>query len=655
MDLLVFSNLIAPTITGLFFLLYFIYFIFAIPSRAISYKFFIIFLICFSIFLFGRPLQLVLGPHPLPLIIVNIRVFILCSIISPVIILASNIFKKKNTNIKQMEILIICICILLGITYCIFNTLGTKASYTLFEFAQITAYDNLTPSLLPPYYGREVTIGVQIVTGIVLFLFSFFTLIKLKLETPLKDFIKNKIFLINSGILIFTLSFIIGSIAKQWWIYYASSIMSALLFGGSVLLDIKEVYHYYEKLIPFIKEDIIHNVPFSEFSKRKLTEMLKCLGKKSNLDTFIIVKIKETSLEFTDNLKKIDEMTEVIKKFLNYIFSDEEYLLLPLSNNKIGIIIRLINHAGEKIYILDLLEDIKEEIHKKIRSVITIGIGRSYARIEDLRVSYYEALNAQGYAEQFSKSSIIHVENINDSASVNIAVGVQRMLSTDQYINKYPVREKEELLSLMKVGDVQNSKEALDRFLCKFSLFIEENPEILKVRLYELVGSLIDSAILSGGDEEKLNELVNKYFHDINYIKDIQVVEKWLSKVVLEIVGIVAAVYERRSKVLVEHAKKYIEENYRKQLSYKEVAKEIYISPSYFLNLFKQETGKTFVDYLTHLRINKAKKLLLSTELNITEIAFETGFNNSNYFSSIFKKITGSTAKEYRKNIEKNR
>lgn len=636
---LIFSNLVVPLIAGLFFLLYFIYFIIANPSKAASYKFFIIFLIGFSIFLFGRPLQLILGPHPIPLIIVNIRVFILCSIISPVIMLAANIFKKKKKKIRYKEILIICICILLGLTYVIFNTLGTKESYKLFEFANITAYDNLTPSSLPPYYGREVTIGVQVITGILLFIFSFFKLSKLKLETSFKDFIKNKIFLINTGILVFALSFIIGSLARQWWIYYVTSIVSALLFGGSVLIDIKEVYNYYEKLIPYIKEDIINNVAFSEFSKKKLTEMLHGLGKKSNLDTFIIIKIKENNLKLSYDIEKIDEILVIIKKHFNNLFSDENYILLPLSNDKIGIVLRLFKDSGNKqIYILEVLEDIKEEINKKLKCFVTIGIGRSYKKIEDLRISYHEALNAQEYADQLENSGIIHVENITEF---------------DQHTSKYPVREKERLISLIKLGDVENSKKSLDEFLLKFKNFIDEKPEILKVRLYELVGSLIDSAILGGGDEERLNELIIKYFNDINLINDIQVVEKWLKKVVIEIVDTVIKVYERRSKILVENAKKYIEENYKLQLSYKDVAKAIFISPSYFLNLFKQETGLTFVDYLTNVRIDKAKELLRSSELNINQIAFEIGFNNSNYFSSIFKKIVGFPAKEYRR--EKNK
>ncbi|MBN2442404.1 MAG: helix-turn-helix domain-containing protein [Spirochaetales bacterium] len=633
---LVFSNVLTPLIAGLFFLLYFFYFVLTNPSKAPSYKFFILFLIGFSFFLFGRPLQLLLGPHPLPLIIVNIRLFFLCSFISPVIMLAANIFKPKSGQKKIKEVLIIVICIFLGITYCIFNTLGTDSSYKVFEYGNLTAYDNLTPSFLPPYYGREVTIGVQFITGMFLFIFSFFKLLKLKLETPLTEFIKHKIFLINSGILVFALTFIIGSLLKQWWIFYTSPIISALLFGGGVLADIKEIYNYNERLIPFVKEDIIHNVTFSEFSKKKLIEMLHCLGKKSDPDTFIIIKIKETRQKLSANLKKIDEILILCKKLLYNSLDNEQFLLLPLSKDKIGIILCLLQDSSRQIYILEVLEEIKEAIDKNIGCIVTIGIGRSYQNLEDLRISYYEALKAQEYAEQFNTSGIIHVENINES---------------DKHINTYPVKEKERLLSLIKVGDVENSKLALNEYLSKFTLFINEKPEILKVRLYELVGSLIDSAILGGGDEEKLNSLIQKYFHDINIMKDVELVQKWLTEVVMEIVRIVAAVHKKRSRILVNKAKEFIELHYAQSISYKDAAKEIFISPSYFLSLFKQETGLTFVDYLTRVRINKAREFLLTTELNITEIALKTGFNNANYFSSIFKKIVGTSAKEYRKSI----
>jgi two-component system response regulator YesN len=185
----------------------------------------------------------------------------------------------------------------------------------------------------------------------------------------------------------------------------------------------------------------------------------------------------------------------------------------------------------------------------------------------------------------------------------------------------------------------------------KFTRFIAEKPDALTLRLYELLGSMIDAAILGGGDEAKLNELVGNCFDDIGHVKDAQTAERWLSQIVVETANLVAHVYEKRSKSLIRNAIRYIDENYGQPLSYKDVAKEVFISPSYFLSLFKQETGLTFVDHLTAVRIDKAKELLASSEKSIAEVAYEVGFNNPNYFSSIFKKLTGSTAKEFRAGI----
>ncbi|MFA6504714.1 MAG: helix-turn-helix domain-containing protein [Treponemataceae bacterium] len=630
----VFSNLIIPLITGLFCLFYFAYFILAHPSRAVSFRLFVVFLIGFSIFLFGRPLQLLIGPYPLPLIIVNIRVFILCSVLAPDIILTALTFNKRIT--KREGLAVIAACLPLGIGYVVFNTLGTEASYKLFEIAGLVAYDNLTPSMRAPFYGREVTIGVQAVTGLILFLFSLIRSVQLRREGRPKALLGDKEFLINAGILIFALSFILGSLAKQWWIYYVSSIATALLVGGSVLIDIKEVHNYYEKLVPFIKEEIIHNVAFSELSKTKLMEMLRCLGKRTDLNTFAVIKAKGLDGDMRDDFTKLEEIVRVIGRRLENVSSDENFLVLPISDTTVGIVLRLPREqpTGGPAYILGALDDIREEIQKTCRRELAIGIGRSYDRIEELRVSYQEAMNALEYAEQLEGCGIVHAENISEG---------------DRKTRNYPVREKEKLLSLIRSGDVENSLAALNTFFVKFKRYIDGEPEILSIRLSELVCSFIDSAILGGGNEKTLNEFIGKYTGEIAHIVDPEIAERWLAKIVTETAGIVVRVYEKRSKVMIDNAKKYIDTNFRSQLSYREVAREIFISPSYFLSLFKKETGTTFVDYLTSVRVEEAKRLLLTTDLGITQIAYDLGFNNSNYFSNIFRKAVGISATEFRK------
>lgn len=630
-----FSNIIAPLIAGLFFLLYFVYFIIANPSRVSSYWYFIVFLVCMSIFSLGRPLQLILGPHPAPLIVVNVRVFLLCAVIAPVIILGSDLFNQRRKS--GLEISVVSVGVLLGLTYVLFNTLGTKSSKVLFQFAGMTAYDNLTPERNPPFYGREVTIAVQVVTGALMFFSSSIKLTRLKFGSSFRELMKNKYFLFNGGVSIFAVAFIVGSLTKKWEIYYTVSILSATLFGWSVLIDVREVYCKYEKLLPFIKEDIIDNVAFSSFSKTKLTDMLSCLGKVCP-NTIVMIKIVGDGAEPLKELSLMDEAIEIATTHLARVFDEDAYLPLPLTKGRIGIALRL--PAGKepngKTAMWDILEKIQKEIDRDLARSVVIGIGRSYERVEDLRKSYHEALNAQEYAEHFGNADIVHVDTISEQ---------------DPRINAYPVKEKEKLLSLIKMGDPGGSRRAFSDFMEKFTRFIAEKPDALTLRLYELLGSMIDAAILGGGDEAKLNELVGNCFDDIGHVKDAQTAERWLSQIVVETTNLVAHVYEKRSKSLIRNAIRYIDENYGQPLSYKDVAKEVFISPSYFLSLFKQETGLTFVDHLTAVRIDKAKELLASSEKSIAEVAYEVGFNNPNYFSSIFKKLTGSTAKEFRAGI----
>lgn len=95
-------------------------------------------------------------------------------------------------------------------------------------------------------------------------------------------------------------------------------------------------------------------------------------------------------------------------------------------------------------------------------------------------------------------------------------------------------------------------------------------------------------------------------------------------------------------------AQKFIEENYKKDLSLESVADQIGISPFYLSRLLKQELGQTFIGYLTQVRMQEAIKLASITRLSIKEIAERTGYSNSTYFCRVFKKFTGQTIGGYR-------
>lgn len=92
-----------------------------------------------------------------------------------------------------------------------------------------------------------------------------------------------------------------------------------------------------------------------------------------------------------------------------------------------------------------------------------------------------------------------------------------------------------------------------------------------------------------------------------------------------------------------------LESDYTRQWKLVELAKFAFMSESNLLLVFKEATGRSPIDYLIRIRIQKAMELLYGTHLNVTEISEKVGFKDSNYFSRCFKKFTGTTPREYRR------
>ena len=99
-------------------------------------------------------------------------------------------------------------------------------------------------------------------------------------------------------------------------------------------------------------------------------------------------------------------------------------------------------------------------------------------------------------------------------------------------------------------------------------------------------------------------------------------------------------------------ATKYIYKNFQKPLTLEEVSALASLSPTYFSKKFKQITGMGFKEYLNYVRLKHAQAALLTTNNTITDIALEYGFNDSNYFKDLFKKVYGKSPREFRKNPE---
>ena len=108
---------------------------------------------------------------------------------------------------------------------------------------------------------------------------------------------------------------------------------------------------------------------------------------------------------------------------------------------------------------------------------------------------------------------------------------------------------------------------------------------------------------------------------------------------------------ENRSSMnvrLINKACNYIIENFHKSISLDEVAQTVHLSPYYFSRIFKAEKGCNFVEFLTKVRIDKAKLMLRNPEQTVVRVAAEAGYQDASYFCRVFRQEVGVTPNQYR-------
>jgi two-component system response regulator YesN len=118
-----------------------------------------------------------------------------------------------------------------------------------------------------------------------------------------------------------------------------------------------------------------------------------------------------------------------------------------------------------------------------------------------------------------------------------------------------------------------------------------------------------------------------------------------------ELIHYLNQVKYQKYKNSIQEIELFIRKNYEKDITLQDIADRFYLSREYISRKFKQEYHETITNYLTKIRIEKAKELLENPHLKIYEVSFKVGYQNEKYFSKVFKKMVGLTPNEYRLSV----
>lgn len=175
--------------------------------------------------------------------------------------------------------------------------------------------------------------------------------------------------------------------------------------------------------------------------------------------------------------------------------------------------------------------------------------------------------------------------------------------------------------------------------------------EDIEIKILELIMEIEKKAFYAGAVKYNVTYR-GGYIREIQGCPDNEALKGWLMKKTREICSNMENAKEKEALSIIKKAKTYIDDNFRKDISLDSVSREVDISPYYFSKLFKQETGRNFIEYLTEVRLRNARELLQNPQLSIKEICAESGYSDPNYFSRIFKKYEGVTPSEFRERLE---
>ena len=390
-----------------------------------------------------------------------------------------------------------------------------------------------------------------------------------------------------------------------------------------------------EIVVPIIESGFIYNVLFQEKFNEDI-ESYKSILEIRDEQGFMIAFVcgdKQDGSHLTNAVGSSVKLQQHYNEIRDAFKERFTCLVGSIMANKIAILVPTDKKEltlDERISIIDQARDIARILMVKTNQQIRIGIG-SIKPMMELKTSYSEALKAL----TMTTENVIHVEDL--------PMGLE-------YESNYPRDLEKQLFDEIREGN--ESKVAVSSNA--YFDWMLKNPSTgimdMRLKILEFVLWAEKIAYNSGGMKYVFDSRAN-YLPQIMATEDHEELRRWFLDKMTEATRNVVEKKAEKSTRTIASAKEYIKKNFNSDISLEDVSREVNISPYYFSKLFKDETGEGFVEYLTNLRIDKAKELLSGTNYSMKEICQMVGYTDPNYFSRIFKKNVGVTPTEYKENM----
>jgi len=254
---------------------------------------------------------------------------------------------------------------------------------------------------------------------------------------------------------------------------------------------------------------------------------------------------------------------------------------------------------------------------------VCIGKSKVYSDLTQFHHAYTECEKALRMRLLMPSNNIITAEQIDIS----------------EYSDSLPVELEQEILSLIEFGESDAE--------VKFENYVNQmvasnfNPNYIYCNCISLIMDIIKITTPMGISADEFVEQSDLSLEKMLQFKRLDELKLYMCTIIGKAI---VSIHLKRSKKLnhmIVDICQYIDTHYNEDIPLKLVANRYFLNPTYLSQLFKKNTGKTFLEYLTNLRLERAKSLLLNTDYMVYEIANMVGYTSQRYFSDLFEKYYG--------------
>lgn len=391
------------------------------------------------------------------------------------------------------------------------------------------------------------------------------------------------------------------------------------------------------------KEKFLHEILSGQTSVRELLEKgarlnIHLAAEAYNIVLFMLRKAEDTEGGYSRELVCAENAAAELAEqepdvyMFNRGIDGIQFLLLGEDETKLA--------AKREAFLNHLTERIKEWGEVQYFG----GVGSIVNRLRGLQESYESASRAFSFRYMLPYNQIIYSGNmegirVNTNADGDIDLKELDFGKIDRKILKNFLSKGllEEIPHFIE--DYFSSIGSSNMESMLFRQYITSDIYFGTVAFVEELGYCAESIVESCGDFKSISGV----------LASVPRTKEYLSGLIHQAILLREKISVKKYGSIIDEAKRYIEENFDSEdISLNSVAAHVNISASHFSSIFSQDQGRTFIEHLTALRMDKAKDLLKCSSMKSSEIAYSAGYKDPHYFSYLFKKTQGCTPREYR-------